>query len=365
MKNILKTAGAAVCAAALMCSVGCTGNTKWSFKTQNHELTNGQWIYYTFDGLNSAIEKLHEADENASMENIDWNTQKIDETDAKDWIYAEAKSKAKRYLMLEELADKYGAEVDNGVYVMAKSQYSYFYQNFYKNIFEQLGISEDSYCKAAAMPDLLADEIFTKIYGKGGEKEVSDADTKTFFIDNYAAFYYVSCDLKTTDDTGASTDISADQLETYRANFRKYALMLNDQSKTPEDVTAQYLIDFDTTTAPTTDDAKHKDDMGDTELDKAILECTEGKAVTKEMDDKLYLIYRYDIKTKAESIKGADDETNEETGFIAKEDIVKKMKSDEFNDFLDEQQGKLEYERNDACIHKYDVSRLIDIINKQ
>lgn len=366
MRHIVKTVGAAACAAAILCSAGCTGDTKWSFRTEDHQLSNGQWICYTFDGLNSAIQALSTDEESASVDKIDWDTQQIEGMAAKDWIYAEAKKMSKRYLTLEQLADKYQTEADNGTYQMAKSQYSYFYQNFYKDLFEKLGISEDSYISTSAMPDLLEEAVFAKIYGKGGEKEVSDEDTKKYFKDNYVAYYYVSADLKSTnEETGESNDISADELENTRTNFRKYAVMINDQGKTPEDVTAQYLVDYSVDTAPTTDDATHKDDMTSGSINEAILECEEGKAVTKEINDKIYLIYRYDINKKADDVKAAEDDTSGSTSFIAKEDIVKKMKHDEFEDYLKEQMDALEYDRNDACIHKYDVTRTINIVIDQ
>ncbi len=366
MRNIVKSIGAAVCAAALLCSAGCTGNTKWSFKTANNELSSGQWILYTFEGLNSAIQKLSTDEESASVDKIDWDSQQIENMAAKDWIYAEAKKSAKRYLTLEELAAKYGAEADNGTYVMYKSQYGYFYENFYKTLFEKLGIAENSYIDVMAMPSLLEDAVFTKMYGKGGEKEVSDDEVKKYFTDNYVAYYYVTADLETTDEeTSEKTEVSADEKETIQTNFRKYAVMLNDQGKTTDDVTAQYLVDFSVDTAPTTDDATDKSEMTTGALNEAILAVKEGTAETKELDGKMYLIYRYDINTKTDSIKGADDDTDGTTSFIAKEDIVKTMKHDEFEDFIKEQMDALEYDRNDACVHKYDVSRTINIVLEQ
>ena len=38
--------------------------------------------------------------------------------------------------------------------------------------------------------------IFNSIYGKGGEKEVSDADLKTYYAENYQHIQYFSISIK-------------------------------------------------------------------------------------------------------------------------------------------------------------------------
>ena len=103
--------------------------------------------------------------------------------------------------------------------------------------------------------------------------------------------------------------------------------------------------------------------MSTDDLNKAILEAEEGKAVTKEIGTKLYMIYRYKIQDKAAKIKAASDETSDdETEIISREDIVKKMKSDDFEKYVSDAEDKLDYTRNDACVHKYDVLRTVNIL---
>lgn len=364
MKNIFKCAAAVTMAAALACSAGCTGDTKWSFKTDHLSLTSGMWISYTFDGVNNALQKVKETDENATLETMDFNKQEIDGQLAKDWAYADAKKQVIRYLTLDKLAADLGAEVSEETFNSSKYYYSYFYKNYYSEMYEKLGVSEDSYCKAYLMPQLLSDEVFKKLYDKGGTQEVSDKEVETYFVDNYVSYYYVSCDLTTTDaDSGESKEVDAATKEKYSTNFRKYATMLNNDGKTAKDVADQYKVDFSVETVPETTETKHKDDMSTDDLNKAILEAEEGKAVTKEIGTKLYMIYRYKIQDKAAKIKAASDETSDdETEIISREDIVKKMKSDDFEKYVSDAEDKLDYTRNDACVHKYDVLRTVNIL---
>lgn len=364
MKNILKAAGAFACAAALLCASGCSGNTKWAYKTDKAELGNGQWIYCTFEGVSQAINEIQKNDENADLNSIDWDKQEIDGEPAKDWIYAKAKETGLNYLMMESLAIDNNITVDETVYNASKSYYSYFYNNYYHDLFTKLGVSEDSYCGVSIRPDIISDELFNKMYGTGGSREVPKADVEKFFTENYVSYYYIACELKKTVDN-EKVDLDKETLDKYRENFRKYASMINNDKKTVDDVTAQYKVDFSVTEDPSTSETMYKDDMSSSDINKAILEAKEGEAVTKEIDDKLYLIYRYDIASKVPLIKANDEDAGDDAKeIISKEDILKKMRSDDFTQYLKEERDKLQYDRNDACVHKYDVTRTINIIKE-
>ena len=82
MKNIFKCAAAVTMAAALACSAGCTGDTKWSFKTDHLSLTSGMWISYTFDGVNNALQKVIPANTI-----IPTSTRTIIPRCMKNWVY--------------------------------------------------------------------------------------------------------------------------------------------------------------------------------------------------------------------------------------------------------------------------------------
>ena len=361
MKNILKAAGAVACAAAVLCASGCS-NTKWAYKTDKAELGNGQWIYCTFEGLSLALTEIQKNDENADMSSIDWDKQEIEGEPAKDWIYAKAKETGLNYLMMEGLAVDNGITVDEDSYNASKSYYSYFYNNYYHDLFTELGVSEDSYCTVSIRPNIISDKLFNKMYGTGGVREVPQADLEKFFLDNYVSYYYVSCDLKKTEND-EKVDLDKETLDKYREDFRKYAAMLNNDKKPVSDVTEQYKTDFGVTEDPSKSATAYKEDMESSELSNAILALEEGKAATVEIDDKLYLIYRYDIKSKVQNIKSDKEETTEDAGeVISKESILKKMRNDDYQQFLKEERDKLQYDRNDACVHKYDVSRTIDAL---
>lgn len=363
MKRIVKSMTAVAAAAALLCASGCSGDTKWSFKTKDHKASSGVWIYYTFTATDEALSKLYESDSAVNIENADFSKE-IDGKKATDWIYDQAKKNCRRYLTMEKLAKEYKIKISDETLKDKKSELSTTYDSYNKqlnNIFVDLGVSADSYLEASWKPDYIQEQLFDKIYGKGGTKEVKETAMKKYFTNNYVTFYYVTCSLTKQDaTTGTKTDLDDETQTKYKTNFNRYANMLNNGGKTTDDVEAQYKIDFETDTVQANTATNAKADMTDDELSKAILETEVGKAVVKEQNDTLYLIYRTDIDEKAKELFG-------ETGaadFVTKDDVLHKMKDGEFDEFLADEQKKLEMERNDACIHKYDAQRTIDIMKK-
>ena len=367
MKKIIKTAGAFTAAAALLCSAGCTGDTKWAFKTDKDTVSSGMWIYYTFNASYEAYGKLGTAEDGTTvkLDDIDFGSEKIDGQTATDWIYARAKKDAKTYLALEKLAAEKDIKTDESMsdYLNQNYKQTYdSYNNYYNDLFTKLGVSSDSFCKANTYPTLVENELFKKLYGKDGEFEVKDDELKKYFKENYISYYYVTVDLKKEDSDGNKTDLDDETKATYTQNFKKYANMINNGDKTVDDVTAQYKVDFGTKEAPVTTNDTLKSNLSSSELDTLILETPAKTAVTKTIDDKLYMVYVYDINEKAETISSIDTEESKEKTGIDRNTILSSMKSADFEQYIKDACDKLDYERNDACVHKYDANRTIGIM---
>ena len=212
------------------------------------------------------------------------------------------------------------------------------------------------YINPPITPEANYDAVFNAIYQKGGTKAVSDEDVEKYFTDNYVTYYYLTYDIKTTDQSGVSTEIDDETKDKYEENFRKYQHMLNEQSKTTKDVDDQYKIDFEAEESKGATETQAVDDIESEDLKKA-------EVVT--IGDKVYLIYKGSIKEKAADIKPEDEITEEDSGAVSRNSIVTKMKSEEYKEFFEDEVDKLKYERNDACISKYSVMRTVDILKKK
>lgn len=362
MKKFIKATAVIAAAAALACSTGCNGDTKWSYKNSEKTLTAGNWIFQTFVFTTNAVSKIKETKEDADITTIDFSSEKIEGKKAIKWIENEAKNACIKELTLEKMAKEYKADVDEDSFEASTSYMNSFYEYYYQSICEKLGVSKESYIDASMRTDFLYDVVFKKIYGKDGEKEVSDDDLKKYFIDNYTSYYYLSYSLKTKDDSGNSTDIDDETKEKVNTNFNKYVHMLNDEGKTTNDVSETYKTDFEVDTAPATTDSKLTKDLSDdTDLNKEIKASKVKVARLVTIDDTMYLIYRFDEKEMAENIK----EDAAEENAIDRTSVLKNMKSEEFDKLIEEKQKSYKYDKNDACLSRYTVQRTIDILKEQ
>ncbi len=372
MKNTAKALTAAVLTAVLACSAaGCsTTSTSWSFKTKDATITNGEWIFATYSKYNEALGEIQEQNTAAaessasSTPEVNVNTAEIDGKKAIDWIYDEAKKFCVRQLLLEKLVKENGVEIDEDELASTQNIYISYYYSGGKDFYEKLGVGEQSFADYVARPDYLSDKLFLNLYSEGGAFAVSDEELFKYFTDNYTDYFYISCPLTTMDDeTEATVAISDEKKETIETNLNKYRVMLNNENATRSDVTAAYQEDFGTETDPTVHATTILEDSTlSEELKVAVGELEEGKAVVKEIGDNLYLIYRGVIADQTENIKPQNDIDPTDSDALARESLLHKMRDEEYKTYLEEQEAKLTYDENAACLSKYSVQRTIDII---
>ena len=373
MKNIGKKISALALTAVLTCSIAsCTlGPGKWSYKTDISEISAGSWIYNTYQSYNEAVSKITEANkdnEDFDAQLIDMSKEKIDDKNAVDWIFDEAKDKCISLLTAEKLVKDKGIVIDDE---QIKTTADMYIQYYYKGsddslaFYEKLGVSADSFGECVTRYNYLYQELFKKIYGKDGEKEVSDADVQKYYADSYISYYYIACSLKTTDEDGNSVDVDGETQEKNKTAFNKYRNMINNDKKTTADIEEQYKTDFSAESVPSSSNKILKTDFDESslsdELKKAIKENKPGQASVTTLDDTLYFIYTDNMSELAKKIKYSEDAAEGETDNIDKSNIVYSMKKDEFDEYLEGEKKALKYETNDACISAYTVDRAIKI----
>ncbi len=358
IKNILKPVAVIGTAAMIISASGCS-DTSWSIKTKDKTFTNGGWIYYTYAALNDAIDKLNENSESSfDITKDDITKKKIEKKDAVDWIYDKAKEKAIEYLTVEKLCKENKLQADKDEIKSIKSNYQSFFESGYMGIYEQLGISADTFADIYGTYNLREEQLFNHIYGKGGSKEISDDEISKYFTENYTSYYYVPYSLKTTDDDGNEVDIDDETKDKVLTKFAGYAKELN-EGKTTDDIDTEYKSDFEVETAPSVKATTVMSDANVSEdLQKVIKELGDKKATVKTIDDTHYLVYKGSISEEA---KALIDGTYENTT-VTSDTIRHKIKDDEFEKYLDGEEKNLKYEMNDACISKYSVQRTIDIV---
>ena len=361
MKKILKPAAVLAAAAFIVGASGCS-DTSWSMKTNTSTLSNGNWIYYTYTSLNSALSKAEEE----SGESIDLKEKnpadiKVEGKSLIDWVNEDATKSCVAQLTIEKLVkDKKVVYSENDLKSIS-SNYEYYY-NMGQAFYEKLGVSKETFSNVEARTQFLSDALFKKLYNEGGEKAVSDDELKKYFMENYTDYYFISYALTNADSEGEEQSIDDETKDTVKANFAKYAKMINEEGADTEKIEEQYKTDFKVESVTPTKNVNKLDNAGFSEdLTNAIKELDEKKATVKEIDNTMYLIYKGSISEDAEKI--SDDSSAEDS--ISRINILYGMKNDEFKEFLEAEQAKLKYEKNDNCISKYSVQRTIDIVKSE
>ena len=282
-------------------------------------------------------------------------SQKIEGKSAEEWIANKAKEECIAQLTMDKLIKEHKVEVDE----TKVSNYTSYYEQYYQygaSFYTDLGISKESYLNATGRYASLSDQLFDSIYDKGGSKEVPNEDIEKYFKENYTNYFYIPYSLKTTDEDGNQTDIDDKTMDTLKTNFAKYADMLNKNSST-DDVVKQYQKDYDTTEDPSSSGNIIVDDSGmPDEFKKVINGLKEKEATVTSIDDTYYLIYKGAIADQVSKLTDEDDTSGLRTT------ILHKMKDDEFKKYLDDEEAKLKYETNDACLSRYSVQSTVDKI---
>ena len=93
-----------------------------------------------------------------------------------------------------------------------------------KNAYLPIGISDENFVDVYKQISLNESSLFYGLYGKGGKREVSEADRKAYFEKNYLSYKIINVTL--TDDSGNEMTNEArgkvlEQLEGYLAQYNK------------------------------------------------------------------------------------------------------------------------------------------------
>ena len=299
---------------------------------------------------------------------MDITKEKVEDKKAVDWIFDEAKDKCLSLLTAEKLVKDRNIVIDDEQVNMTANMYVQYYYNGSEEaaaFYEKLGVSEESFGECVARYNYLYQELFENIYGKDGEKALSDEEVQKYYTENYISYYYIPYSLKKTDEDGNSVDIDGETKEKTIANFNKYRNMINNDKKTTNEIETQYKTDFEAESVPSSSNKMLKTDFDESslsdELKKAIKDNKSNQATVTTLNDTLYLIYTESVSDLAKKIKYSEDAAEDETDYINKLNLVHEMKKDEFDEYIDTEKKALKYETNDACISAYSVERAIKI----
>lgn len=381
MKNFTKFLAVILCMVIALSTAACSLTPQWSYKEGDNELAIGVYIYALYNAYSEA-QALAQETEGYDSEKNTYNGEesflKVQITDeegvtatADQWITDKADKTMRTLLAVDKEYERLGATMDqtteDGYKASAKEYWDYGpyyamygeqYINPYKDIFEPLGISYESF-EYFYITSAKQEFIFDLIYGEGCEKEVGDEELTKFFTDNYTSYTYFNSNLYETEQT--ETDENGGALSTnkalpeedvkkYEASYKGYADALNSGDKLA-DVIEKFKKDFELESDPSVSNVEIMEEstIGE-DLVKAINELKEGEASYKTVGEKdsqvIYLFYKEPIKNQVKNY--IEDDANRTS-------VLYSYKGEEFKSYIDDLALSIDVEINKA-VNKYSPS---------
>jgi len=196
--SIFKKLLAGISSIAIALSFTACADTSWASKINGTEIKAGVYIFYVFDGYNSATAKF-----TAEQLEGDIFKEKIEEKDVATYVKDYATDKTKRLVVINDKFDELGLTFDETSKKAVKLDLDTLWE---KNgdYYSKQGISKSSlnYILQSNKKENL---IFDKYYAKDGLEAVSQADIDTQIQKEYARAYILPISLKNAEGTVDAT----------------------------------------------------------------------------------------------------------------------------------------------------------------
>ena len=372
----IKRIAAAVLAAAMLTAFAGCGDQSWSYKTGDTSLSAGTYIFNLLNAYYEAYDKVESADEadkilEEEVEDSDGSKKTVDQ-----YTIDAADKTTMRMLAVEELFKKYGLELNTTDYEMTKT-YSDSMWGYSKDMFEGYGISQDSFTYCYAEYGVKYGQVFETLYGKDGEKAVSDEEMTNYFTDKYTGYAYFSVSMSEYDDETGESILKSDEEFTRTEDYMKaYVEMVNKDGKSYSDIVKSYMDDFAEDYDPTLSGAV---DLEETTMNTTVVDTLktldEGKAAYVKYGEGTSTMFYFVYRPTTESITDfldTEDSSDDDTIDVATFDtassavtvgklksgythssLLNEMKGDEYDEYLDEYAKTLSVEKNSNILNSF------------
>ena len=344
MKSWKRAAAAALAALIAALSAGCSADKSWAAKDGSLTVPIGAYIYNLYYAYSQAQSKVSDT----SKAVLD---QKVENKDAAAWIREKAVTYTKSFFLVDRKMKELKLSLTADEKQQAEQAGNSVW-NTYSSTFEKYGIAQSSFQLAYAENAYKESKIFEAVYGKGGAKEVSDADLKSFYTKTYTSFSYLRYPLYTTGTDGSTKALSdadkkkakavldgyASQMKAGKMTAQQAADELKKVLKSDADQLSTAAVNLsDSTSAPQA-------------VSKALQSMKTGEIKTAETteDASYYLLIKNDIQKEAgEKLK--DDSSRRQ--------ILSDYKWTEFTADLEKQADALtDVTLNNDAINSYNPS---------
>lgn len=345
MKSLIKklAAGAVACLCMVSAMTGCYSEDKaWSAKRGDDTAPIGVYIYYLSSAYSEALGKV----EDASKSVFD---QEIDGKDGTQWVKDRAKESIQLMYYVDQQFEEMGltldAEDESQIASLTSSAWSYS-----SSTFDQYGISQASLEKAYSQFLVKYQKIFEATYGKGGEKEVSDDEMRSFYEDKYTDFEYFTCSYTKTGEDGSSEAMSDEEKAEAKKQFEEYVSKIQNHDLTMSTAAEEYQKSIESESdllQHQTLDLETEAYYFPDEVVEKLKSMKEGDVASVDLPDsnRFYVLQKNFIGEKCDEV--LEDEEQ-------RLNVLATMKSDEFSDAMEAEAVKLDdITFNDSAINSY------------
>nr|WP_319489463.1 peptidylprolyl isomerase [uncultured Caproiciproducens sp.] len=241
MLKLSKKIVAAVLAFAMLAGVtACKSDNSWAMKNDSLTTPIGVYVYYLYSAYQTAQGTVTDTTKPVLE-------QKVDGKDAVTYIKDKALTDTKMLFLIndkmKELSITLTADETKAISSETDTQWAQA-----STTLEKFGVSKASFNLAYSDYYTKYQKVFTALYGKGGKKEVSDADLKTYFEKNYTDFSYFLKPLYNTDTTGNTVPLTDAETAAAKKELDGYAADVKAGKKTMQQAADAYKTSSKQTT---------------------------------------------------------------------------------------------------------------------
>jgi hypothetical protein len=240
MKRIKKAIAVLLAVVMTAGAAGCSADKSWAMKTDTLTAPIGAYIYYLYAAYQTAESSVPDTSKPVLEQQIEGQS-------AEAWIKDKALTYTKEFFVvndkMKELNLTLTADESKSASDSTDTQWEQ-----YSPTLENFGVSKSSFNLAGADYYAKYAKIFDAVYGKGGSKEVSDADLKSFFEKNYTDFNYMVAPLYKTDATGSYVALTDAEKAAIKTEFEGYAADVTAGKKTMQQAADAYKTSSKQTT---------------------------------------------------------------------------------------------------------------------
>ncbi len=356
MNNLKRFFALMLCLALMItCFAGCHKKGEIAVKIGDIEFTSG---YYACALVMADSEARVKVEENLSEDELKGDVKywkhKVEETDYTEWVENRAIEELTKKAAFKTLCTENKVELDSEKIENAKIEADYMWDSYgYSALLEPNGVAKETFVNYL-IDGYLADEYFSFLYGKGGEKEVSADEISKQLTENYALVNKLEVSF---------SGLTDEQMTEKKNQLAGYEASLKDGSKTFEEI----YLDYNNQSA---EDHNHETEEGqsapqdahasvlgaedtyyESEHYAAAKEMAVGdvKVITLEEDAGLVLLVKKDIAADPYYIEDEAYDT------MLRQDIV----GDQFDKDIEEYGKKLACDVNTSSTKQFKVKNIV------